>query len=298
MTVAHKYADRADLWIVFDHYGANRLYSFAQWRIAVNEGERVDPDLYRPSDVLQDAISDWIGPYIVMANEQGTGNDAQHFTGGVHAYEGNDKGSATARTVSSRVWADGRELKEDGQIESDDSVSIQVINRIQGSNTKRADGSGREILQETVHYTIAGGHVQVSVETEALEDVTISRYYGLQTVNMAWNDKIRYYAGDDIAAIHPVKSYSDSGLLSQSPNVDRFLLNSGDERHLLYVWLDRSYGLGTMENVAKHRPAAFTFEYGKSYFLQIMDTELVVPKGKTVSWRGGYHFYSNDCFTE
>lgn len=294
LMIGHKYSAKEDMWIIFDHHGANRLYGFSQWRLAANTADQVDPDLNRASEVLQNAVTDWIGPYIVEANENGTGGSARHFTGGAHAYNGDDKGSATARTVSYRIESDGSGL-EDGQLVRSDKITIRVVNHIQGYNTKREDGSGREILKETVAYEIVGGRVRVHTEIEALEDVTFYRYYGLQTVNTAWNDQVVYAAGNHIAAASPGKSYSDSGKLSVNPDVDKYVLTSGESkqiRHHLLVWLDRKYGIGTMEHVAAQRPAAFTQEYGKTYFLQIADTSPVLSKGKTYSWRGGYHFFS------
>jgi hypothetical protein len=294
VTIGHKYSAQEDMWIVFDHHGANRLYGFSQWRLAANTAEQVDPDLNRASEVLQNAVTDWIGPYIVEANENGTGSGTLHFTGGAHAYNGDDKGSATARTVSCGIWSDGIEL-EDGQLVRSDKITIRVVNHIQGYNTKLEEGSGREILKETITYEIVGGRVQVHAEIEALEDVTFYRYYGLQTVNTAWSDQVLYAVGNRIAAVSPGKSYSDSGKLSANPDVDRYVLISDGSkriRHHLLVWLDRKYGIGTMEHVAAQRPAAFTYEYGKTYFLQIADTSPVLSKGETYFWRGGYHFYS------
>ncbi|MDF2716268.1 MAG: hypothetical protein K0R28_3193, partial [Paenibacillus sp.] len=132
-------------------------------------------------------------------------------------------------------------------------------------------------------------------EIEALEDITFYRYYGLQTVNQAWSGQVAYYAKDKVVSVNPGKIYSDSGKLSANPNVDQYVLISDDSkpmRHHLLAWLDRKYGIGTMEHVAAHRPASFTYEYGKTYFLQIVDTAPVLAKGKTFSWRGGYHFFS------
>lgn len=294
VTIGHKYSAQEDMWIVFDHHGANRLYGFSQWRLAANTSEQVDPDLSRASAVLQNAVTDWIGPYIVKANENGTGSGALHFTGGAHAYNGDDKGSATARTVSYGIWTDGIEL-EDGQLVRSDKITIRVVNHIQGYNTKLEEGGGREILKETITYEIVGGQVQVHAEIEALEDVTFNRYYGLQTVNTAWSEQVVYAAGNRIAAVSPGKSYSDSGKLSVNPDVDRYVLISDESkqiRHHLLVRLDRKYGIGTMEHVAAQRPAAFTYEYGKTYFLQIADTSPVLSKGRSYCWRGGYHFYS------
>lgn len=154
------------------------------------------------------AVSDWIGPYIVGANQNGNGN-GQDFTGGNHNYDGGENSSVTGRTVQYNVWVDGKE-PQDGKVISGKKVKIEVVNRIQGFNTKEQDGSGREILQETVTYEVEGGQVQVHTEIQPLEDITLYRYYGLQSVNGAWNDEIRYYAGETEIARSEAGKYSDS----------------------------------------------------------------------------------------
>ncbi|MCY9517752.1 hypothetical protein [Paenibacillus apiarius] len=291
--VAHKYNDQYEMWLVFDHFGANKLHSFYEWRLSPNEGKEVSPDLNRASTVLQGEGSDWIGPYIVKANESGNAN-GQDFTGGNHNYDGGINSSPTARTVQYKVWADGVEV-EDGQVIPNSKVTIQVVNYIQGYNTKQQDGSGREILKETVTYNIAGGQVQVNNDIEALEDVAIYKYYGLQTVNGAWNDEIRYYAGGKLVARSSAAGYSDSGTKAEHPDIDNYLLRSGKQeagRHHLLAWLDRDYGLGKLQYLADQRPIVFTQDYGKTYFLQIVDTAPELKKGETFAWRGGYHFFS------
>lgn len=250
-------------------------------------------DLNRASSVLQGEGSDWIGPYIVKANESGNAN-GQDFTGGNHNYDGGIHSSPTARTVQYKVWADGVEVK-DGQVIPNSKVTIQVVNYIQGYNTKQQDGGGREILKETVTYDIAGGQVRVNNEIEALEDVTFYKYYGLQSVNGAWNDEICYYAGDKLAARSSAAGYSGSGTKAEHPEVDKYVLRSSKQeagQHHLLVWLDRDYGLGKLQYLADERPVVFTQDYGKTYFLQIVDTAPELRKGETFSWRGGYHFFS------
>lgn len=293
ITIAHKYNDRYDMWLVFDRYGANKLNGFYEWRLAANSGTDVNPDLERPSELLQGDVSDWIGPYIVKANANGNGNWAS-FTGGNHAYDGGNTGSPTANTDHFRVWADDVELT-DGRVTPSQKVKVEVVNLIQGYNTKEQDGTGRAILQETVTYEISGGQVQVHTEIKALEDVTFETYYGLQTVNGGWNDTVRYYAGDREVGSGSAFMYSDSGTKAVNPDVDSFLLRSGDQggyRHAMRVMLDRQYGLGVLQNLADDMPVIFTQDYGKTYFLQIKGTTPTLNNGETFSWQGSYHFYS------
>lgn len=295
ITIAHKYNDHNDLWIVFDRFGANKLEGLKEWRLAENTGTTVNPDMSRPSTLLQGDVSDWIGPYVVRANANGNGNPWD-FTGGNHNYDGGSTSSHTGTTESFRVWADGVEVK-DGSVTASVYTKIEVVNLIQGYNTKLADGTGRPVLKETVTYEISGGHVQVHNEIEALEDITFETYYGLQSVNGAWNDTVRYYAGDQEVASSPANMYSDSGTKAVNPNVDSYLLSSSDQggvKHMLRVRLDRQYGLGLLSNLADHLPVIFTQEYGKTYFLQIKGTTPELKQGEKFAWQGSYEFYSEN----
>ncbi|MEY9091731.1 hypothetical protein ABH899_000330 [Paenibacillus sp. RC84] len=290
--IAHKYNSGSDMWIVFDHAGANKLYGMKEWRLSPNTDKHTSPDLSRPSVVLWPDISDWIGPYIAGADRNGNGN-GQDFTGGNHNYDGGENSSATARTVHYKVTVDGKEL-QDRKIASG-KVKIEVVNRIQGYNTKEADGSGREILQETVSYEIEGGKVRVRTDIVPLENITLYRYYGLQSVNGAWNREVRYYAGKTEVARSEAGKYSDSGMKSLHPDVDKYLLGSASQngfRHQLLVSLDRHYGLGKLHYLAEDQPVVFTQEYGKSYFLQVYNKPALLRKGEKISWRGGYYFFS------
>lgn len=244
---------------------------------------------------MQGDVSDWIGPYVVRANADGNGHPPS-FTGGNHAYDDGNTGSVTAITESVQVWADGVELEE-GKVVSSDEVKIRVVNLVQGYNTKLEDGTGRAVLKETVTYEISGGRVRVHNDIEALEDITFETYYGLQTVNGAWNHTVRYYAGDREAASSPANVYSDSGTKALNPDVDSFLLSSDDQggfRHMLRVQLDRQYGLGTLQHLAEDMPVVFTQNYGKTYFLQIKGTTPELKKGERFSWQGSYDFYSQN----
>ncbi|MFD0619757.1 DUF4855 domain-containing protein [Paenibacillus sp. GCM10027629] len=295
ITIAHKYNDQSDMWIVFDRFGANKLEGLKEWRLAQNSGASVNPDMSRPSTLLQADVSDWIGPYVVRANANGNGNPWD-FTGGNHNYDGGSNSSHTGTTESFRVWADGVEVA-DGSVTASVYTKIEVVNLIQAYNTKVADGSGRPVLRETVTYEISNGHVQVHNEIEALEDITFDTYYGLQSVNGAWNDTVRYFAGEQEVASSPAGMYSDSGTKAVNPNVDSYLLSSGDQggfKHMLRVRLDRQYGLGALANLADHMPVIFTQEYGKTYFLQIKGTTPGLKQGEKFAWRGSYDFYSKN----
>ena len=122
-------------------------------------------------------LTDWQGPYVVSANQNADGDaiaQGAAFTGGNHAYgAGGVTGTPTARTLSYRVLVDGVELEDGGDLEWKDYVEISWINRVQAWNTKKTDGSGREVLEENPVWTFRPhGTVEVQNTVKALEPIT------------------------------------------------------------------------------------------------------------------------------
>ena len=70
-----------------------------------------------------------------------------------------------------------------------DDVRVAWVNYVQGWNTKKSDGTGREILKEAPTWIFKpNGDVLVSNTITALEDIDIYMYYGLQ-MQANWMDK-------------------------------------------------------------------------------------------------------------
>jgi len=290
VSIGHKYDEAHDFWLVFDHYGSNGLYSFFEWRLAANAGESVDPASLERSALLQGEGSDWIGPYIVEAVNVPDAKPA--FTGGNHAFDGGVGGSATARTISVDVVADGKPVADGACVPCSEAV-IVAVNEVQGFNTKKENGTGDAVLRETVEFTIACGTVKVRHRMEMLTDVCIHKYYGLQTVNSLWSGEVQY--GTDTSCSEPLPSFgaNDSGPKSEHPDIDRFLIRSPDGRHEVLAWLDRSVGLGRLDWLADFLPVAFTMNYGKTYFNLINGTRPIFRIGDVLAWCGGYSFRSS-----
>lgn len=151
-------------------------------------------DLYRvlakDGTVLQTFSTDWQGPYQVAAVNNADGDaiaQGQTYTGGNHAYAfDGSSGSATARTSAIKVYADGVELTDGQTLPWADCVSVEWTNFVQGWNTKKSDGTGREILTESPAWRfLPNDRIETENRIEALEDITIGLYYGLQMA-AAW----------------------------------------------------------------------------------------------------------------
>ncbi|MCX8131259.1 MAG: hypothetical protein N3I35_14320 [Clostridia bacterium] len=284
-----KYNETDDMWIEFKKCGINSIMSISAIYLAPNMKTGVDPDFSRKTVTFMKAYTDFIGPYIVSAKNNGD-SGSPSFTGGWHGSNGNETGNPTARTISVKVKTDSSYQAVEGVIPCY-TAEIHVTNLIQGYNTKQQH---REILLENVYYGINNGRIDVRVETEALEDVSIQKYYGLQIQNNPWNQNISF-------RIEKTKTTSENMLLTKIehanryyPTAEKLIINATYGKHRLEVWIDPTYGMGKMKYISGDKPYAFSFKptkgSGKSYFNLINGLEFSLPKDCKMYWHGGYVF--------
>lgn len=142
--------------------------------------------------------TDWIAPFQVKAlynkdgDDVGSGSEYDAdgfkitFTGGTHQYNNTESGSTpTARMSNLKFFADGLEISKGYGYAS--NLEIRWTNYIQGYNTKKADGSGREIIKQNMSLSYDGVEWQVKTEVVPLEDVIINLWYGYQMAGIGEN---------------------------------------------------------------------------------------------------------------
>ena len=237
-------------------------------------------DLYKNGIKMLDGNTDFVGPLIVAGDSQFAGDKTEsfEFTGGYHGYNGDGTGTPTARNVFYKV------------INDDNKCKIIVVNDIQGFNTKKADGSGKEILQEEIIYTITPCKINVDVKLTALEWCRISTYMGLQAQNTPWDTKI-LICDDDTHKQWMSLGYQNinGGNKSQS-SCNKLILNKGND--YLEMKIDSSYGLGKLKYVSDTTPLMWCADYNKTYFNLVKDKDLTLTKNDTIYWSGEYKIYS------
>lgn len=142
--------------------------------------------------------SDWIGPFQVAAVSNKTGDDTGSgdgydsdgfkitFTGGAHRYNNTTIGStATARLSDLNFRINGESVTEGNGYAS--KVEISWTNNIQAYNTKKSDGTGREVLKEHCKLLYDGIEWKVEIVLEPLEEISIRTWYGLQMTGVSGN---------------------------------------------------------------------------------------------------------------
>ncbi|EOS7870850.1 hypothetical protein D7L76_RS07160 [Enterococcus hirae] len=160
-----------------------------------------------------------------------------------------------------------------------------------GLNTKKSDGSGREILKETVYYEFTQDCINVTVEAEALEDITIEEYYFLQFQRTVLFREPFLVVGDPINSKR-ISEYDINIYGSNTPEsqVTQMIFNGNDD--VAELNYDPTYGIGKLYyNVGS--PSWHYRSYGKAYFdlISRKKVPLRLEKGEILHCRGGYKFY-------
>ena len=132
-------------------------------------------------NVLHYSSSDWIAPFKIRAVNNADGDDltGNTFTGGSHQYNNAiTGGTPTAKLLYMKVYVDGV-LTESGQGYAS-RLKIDWVSQIQGTNTKKGDGSGRYILEEYVTLEYDGNTWQCTTRLNPLESLYLDLWYGYQ----------------------------------------------------------------------------------------------------------------------
>ena len=157
--------------------GGNGLFDFREFGQISAEQDFTEANIQR----LHYSSSDWIAPFQIRAIDNIDGDDTENitFTGGAHQYNNSITGSTpTARLASVEYRIDG-ELVTEGNGQAS-FLKIVVTEYIQATNTKKQDGTGREVLQEIVTWQFDGVRWSMETELVPLEDISLVRWYGYQ----------------------------------------------------------------------------------------------------------------------
>ncbi len=228
------------------------------------------------------SCTDWIGPYFVRSAASVNSGLPQKFTGGWHGSNGDGTGTPTASTTATRFVVDGKETN--GNFEQNcNQADLYVTNLVQGYDYLKTN---KNLLKESVLYSIKPNRqIDVEVRIEALEEVVIERYYGLQSQNFAIFDSVGYMAGQRVVNTGAVKANSNC-LSNEAINTIRLTDNA--KNHELKLVLNIEEGLGASGYLGEGKPKAFTASYGKSYFNLVNSKDLTMKKGDVVLWKGTY----------
>lgn len=287
--VVTKYGATKDFAITLKRKGGNNLFDFYKFGTIANDtskvSARVDSQL-----VLAKFTTDWIAPFKIVAKNNGDGDQPNnyYFTGGNHQYNNSGSGStATARCGGVRFFADGREVSDTEGYAN--NLEIRTTNYIQASNTTKADGSGREVLQQNVRFLFDGVKWTVDIELIPLEDLSLMFWYGIQCVTQS-DGVVIYpnikYIGATNRGVYDTSGYGDCGDLT----TNEMILYS--DEHELSVSIDTLVDMGKEEYASGSEKMRCFTSNNKAYFTIYANSSITKTLTKDCHYylRGAYRF--------
>lgn len=230
------------------------------------------------------ASTDFILPICVGAvnNKDGDFPDnTSLFTGGAHGYNNSSlaSSSATMRELFRSVSLDGVQLTN-GDRKYGNVLIIDVVNNIQGCNTEKEDGTGREIIQQHIRVVIDRKKVGVEVSFTALEAVNI---YALNGLGQYFNfPNVRFIGSTTKRGVYV------AGQRAVTEDKHTNIVRNFGTDYYFDIEMDRTYGLAQDGGLAEYN--AMGTIANKGYFNLIGDTPLSLEEGDMVSFRGSFAF--------
>ena len=287
INVIYKMKD-IDFMVRMGKFGGNGLFDFHKFGVIKNDNIVPSND-FANVDILKISYTDWHSPFHIGAlnnadgtNKNDNGDFNIHYTGGNHQYNNQGSGSIpTARLVSVTFMVDNKLISNGTGYGN--RLEIQWVNHVQGYNTTKEDGTGREILKE-IHTMIFDGHDWVShVELVALEDLKMLTGYGFQaTLTTLWDDNIRYIGGTN-RMCNSLSTDSDCG----ENKAFRFVAEGTE--YGISVELDNTYDVGTLTHNSDMNYIFTLSNVSKTYFNLIKNMDML--QDEHYCYRGTYHFY-------
>lgn len=289
LDIIYKYSATQDMRVRLKKKGGNNLFDFYQFALVNNETEFVSSD-YSGGTIYITTPSDWHSPFVMAAktNIDGDAAASGHFTGGNHEYTNTGTGGTpTARCTDLKFFADGRQVS-DGSADTVidgycDRMEILWTNYVQAYNTKKEDGTGREVLCERHRMLFDGVRFHSRVELIPLEDVTVATWYGLQCATSHLWEGTAHYIGGENRARFDVTTATDCG------NKTATSLVIEKDANVLEMSVNPAVDLGD-RRLYNGTQGIFTKTYSKAYLYIIGGAELAADSVYTLE--GSYRFYS------
>lgn len=237
--------------------------------------------IYVDNSAIYSNITDWHSPLIVGAKNNIDGDHPNdfYFTGGNHAYNNTGSGVPSGRTDSLKYYVDGKEVTEfDGYCSN---VRIEWVNLVQGYNTEKADGSGREIIREEHRLVFDGYEWTSDASYIPLEDVLFKTLYGFQCEGTANEFPSIRFVGGLNRGLYQGNTDCDSG----NKTCNMFAAYGNLLR--LEMEVDPNVDIGD-RHLYTGTKGCFNNGYGKAYFNFLTDVNMA--QGELYAIRGFYRF--------
>ena len=200
LDVIYKYSAAKDMRVRLKKKGGNNLFDFYQFAFIDNATEFVWSD-YGGGTIAVTTTSDWHSPF-VMAAKSDIDGDAVSFRpfyrrqSRIYQYRRRRHADPQPAARSSSF------LPTEGKLRTRRAAAERIeavwTNYVQAYNTKKSDGTGREVLRECHRLLFDGVRFLVHVDLVPLEDVTVATWYGFQCTTLSpWRGTGHYIRRDE-----------------------------------------------------------------------------------------------------
>ena len=177
--------------IDFDELGINKIFHPRRIYFLDKVNGGLNPS-FTGATLIKSINTDWISPYGLAAINNPLNSNS--FTVGGNHGTNSSSGFAIARNISISMYTDNKLVGDRQAIYAKEKVVIEVLNYIAAPNViDLTTGAKRDSVAE---YTITPKNINVSVTLEALEEVDLKYYLGIQAEKDGPWYKYLYYMPD------------------------------------------------------------------------------------------------------
>lgn len=214
-------------------------------------------------------------------NIDGDNTTVKWHTGGAHAYGDSATGATpTMRELSNIVRVDGKSIAIGEKNIKGNKCTIDVINNVQGYNTCKEDGTGREIVQQRYHVEVTNDYCEVVTELVALEEVIVYGSNVVTGIGMS-NMQYRFIGSDSKRGLY---TYNGSGNVPSNGDSKIDTLRVEKDGYVFDVEYDLDYGLGN--KLMDETYNCFVTNAAKAYFANIpTESNIHLNEGDSINWR-------------
>ena len=281
--LASVFDETKDIVITLNKHGGNNIFDFRYFSLNSRTSELPSVDFSNLTHIVSKA-GDWHGPFQIEAKNNIDGDMPvnTHYTGGNHEYTNTGSGGTpTGRTSKLLFFADN--IPVTNGVGYADTFSVIWENMVQARNTKKVDGTGREVLKEIHRATYDGYEWSELITIVPLEDIYCIMYHCWQTLgNVSAFSKVKFMGGNDYRVIDIANATNSVNALDMTPS----LLYQEGSNLILESEIVKDFELGNM-NLNKSRISMYAngLPYGKSYFNLIVNNDLLLGNEYSVMFK-------------
>ncbi|WP_131100643.1 hypothetical protein [Bacillus sp. SYJ] len=279
------FSDTKNMIIDFDELGINKIFHPRRIYFLDKVNGGLNPS-FTGATLIKSINTDWISPYGLAAINNPLNSNS--FTVGGNHGTNSSSGFAIARNILISMYTDNKLVGDRQAIYAKEKVVIEVLNYIAAPNViDLTTGAKRDSVAE---YTITPKNINVSVTLEALEEVDLKYYLGIQAEKDGPWYKYLYYMPDVNQTIIDMTVDTMEGNSGVYPDskADRFVMKK--DNFVLIVQRSNEIGIGRSTMIIGHKIFKHTAGISGKVYGHLIGAPKRLKVGDTIYLTGSYTF--------